>query len=144
MNVGVERADAAGVKLERRRGEERRGWCWRRSLVEEEASAESDLRRASASCCQLPNMVQEDGTLQGVELRGVSRDLGEERIRHEDGRLVTMARIGVAKQGRDVNLQSFGQAIQGGEGRHGLAVLDLGDVGARDVHACSELALRQV
>src|ERR1700694_4917910 len=84
---------------EQRRAEERRGWCRRRSGEEEEVSAESDLRRAAASCCQLPNMVQEDGTLQGVELGGISRDLGEERIRHEDGRLVTMARIGVAKQG---------------------------------------------
>ena len=144
MNVAVQTGDTATVSLEWRGGGERRGWCWRRSLEEEEASAESVLRRAAASCCQLPNMVQEDGTLQGVELRGVSRDLGEERIRHKDSRLVTMAGIGIAKQGRDVNLQSFRQTIQGGEGRHCLAVLDLGDVGAGDVHACSELTLRQV
>ncbi|WP_433985202.1 hypothetical protein RBB78_21155 [Tunturiibacter empetritectus] len=36
------------------------------------------------------------------------------------------------------------EAIEGGEGRHGLAVLDLGDVGARYSHASCELTLREI
>jgi hypothetical protein len=102
------------------------------------------LSGATTSGCQLPHMIEEDGALQGVELGGVGRDLGEERVGHENGRLVAMAGVGVAEQGRDVDLQRFGEAIQRGESRHGLTVLDLGDVSPGNIHACSELPLGQV
>ena len=55
-----------------------------------------------------------------------------------------MARGGVAEQGGDIDLQGAGEAIERGQGRHGLAVLDLGDVGARDAHARGELPLREI
>ena len=100
--------------------------------------------RATASRGQLANVVEEDGTLQGVELRGVGRDLGEEGIGHENGRLVAVAGVGVAQQSGDVDLESFRQAIERGQRRHGLAVLDLRDVGAGHVHAGGELTLREV
>ena len=89
-------------------------------------------------------MVQEDGALEGVELRGVGRDLGEEGIGHENGRLVAMTGGGVAQQGGDIDLESLGEAIERGERGHGLAVLDLRDVGAGHVHAGGELTLRKV
>ena len=55
-----------------------------------------------------------------------------------------VARGRVAEQGGDIDLEGAGEAIERGQGRHGLAVLDLGDVGARDVHARGELPLREV
>ena len=89
-------------------------------------------------------MVQEDRALQIVELRGVHGDLGEEGIGHEDRGLVAMARVGVSQEGGDVDLKGTGEAVERGEGRHGLAVLDLRDVGAGDTHAGGELPLREV
>ncbi len=106
--------------------------------------AAGNLSRAATSGGKLPDVVQEDGALEGVELRGVGGDLGEEGVGHENGRLVAMAGGGVAQQGRDVDLKGFRETCERGQGRHGLAVLDLGDIGARDVHAASELTLRQV
>lgn len=102
------------------------------------------LSGAATSGCQFPNVIEEDGALQSVELRGVSCDLGEERVGHQNGRLVAMASVGVAEQGRDIDLQGSGETIQRRESRHCLSVLDLGDVGAWDVHARGELALGQI
>ena len=48
---------------------------------------------------QFANMVQKDGSLQIVELRGVHGDLGEEGIGHQDRCLVMMPGIRIAKQG---------------------------------------------
>ena len=93
---------------------------------------------------QLTDVVDEDRLLRRGEMRGVLGDLGEEGVGHEDGGLVLVARGRVAEQGGDVDLEGAGKAIERGQGRHGLAVLDLGDVGARDVHARGELPLRQV
>ena len=89
-------------------------------------------------------MVKEDGALQFVELRSIQRDLGEEWIGHEDRSLVAMAGAGVAQQGGDIHLEGAGETIEGGEGRHSLAVLDLGDVGAWYSHTRCELTLRQI
>jgi len=102
------------------------------------------LGRATASGCELAYVVEEDGALQSVELRRVSRDLGEERVGHQDGRLVAVPRSGVAEQGGDIHLQGPRQAVERGEGRHSLAILDLRDVSARHVHASCELPLREV
>src|SRR5450756_2994508 len=70
------------------------------------------LCSAATTGGQFPNMIQEDGALQGVQLRCVGGDFGEERIRHENGGLVAMAGVRVAKQGGDVDLQGFGEPIQ--------------------------------
>lgn len=102
------------------------------------------LRGASASGGELANVIQEDGALQCVELRGVLGDLGEERIVHQNGGLVLMALVGVAQQGGDIDLQSPGQPVERGERRHRLAILDLRDVGARHAHAGGQLALREI
>ena len=104
----------------------------------------SDLGRTTAAGSEFANVVEEDRALQVVELRGVRGDLGEEGIGHEDRGLVAMARVGVAQQGGDVDLKGPGEAVERGEGRHGLAVLDLRDVGARDAHAGGELPLREI
>lgn len=77
-------------------------------------------------------------------MRGELGDLGEEGVGHEDGGFVLVARGRVAEQGGDIDLECAGEAIERGQGRHGLAVLDLRDVGARDVHARGELPLREV
>ncbi len=98
------------------------------------SSRRRGLGGATTSGGEFADVVEEDRALEGVELRGVGRDLGEEGVRHEDGGLVAMAGVGVAQQGRDVDLECPGETIQGGQGRHGFAVLDLGDVGARHVH----------
>ena len=89
-------------------------------------------------------MVEEDGALQVVELRGVHGDLGEERVGHEDRGLVAMARVGIAQQGGDIDLEGLGETIERGQGRHGLAILDLRDVGAGNAHAGGELPLREI
>ena len=73
------------------------------------------LSGATTSGCQLPHVIEEDGALQGVELGGVGRDLGEEGVGHENGRLVAVAGVGVAQQGGDIDLQGPGQTIERGE-----------------------------
>lgn len=89
-------------------------------------------------------MVEEDGALEVVELRGVHGDLGEEGIGHEDRGLVAMACVGVSQEGGDVDLKGTGKTVERGEGRHGLAVLDLRDVGAGYAHTSCKLPLREV
>lgn len=110
---------------------------------------EDQLRRccsggAASAGSKFANMIEEDGALQVVELRGVHGDLGEEGIGHEDRGLVAMARVGVSQEGGDVDLESFGEAVKGRQRRHSLAILDLGDVGAGDTHAGGELPLREI
>jgi hypothetical protein len=102
------------------------------------------LGSATTACGELANVVEEDGALQIVELRGVHGDLGEEGIGHEDRGLVAMARVGVAQESGDVDLEGTGEPVERGEGRHGFAVLDLRDVGAGHTHAGCELPLREV
>ena len=99
---------------------------------------------AGAALCQLANVVEEDRLLRRVEVRGVLRDLGEEGIGEEDGGLVLVARGRVAEQGGDVDLEGARETIERRQRGHGLAVLDLGDVGARHVHARGELTLREI
>ena len=72
------------------------------------------LGGAAAAGGQLANVVEEDRALQGVELRGVRGDLGEERIGHEDRGLVRVAGGGVAQEGGDVDLEG---ARRGGRAR---------------------------
>jgi hypothetical protein len=93
---------------------------------------------------ELSDVVEEDRTLQRVELRGIRCDLGQERIGHQHGSLVRMTAVGVAQQGRDVDVESSCEAVERRQCGHGLAVLDLRDVGARHVHAGGELALGEV
>ena len=50
----------------------------------------------------------------------------------------------VAQQGADVDLQSLCEALQAAQRRHGLAILNLGNVRAWHAHAAGELALAQV
>lgn len=102
------------------------------------------LGGASTAGGELPDVIEEDGTLQGVELRGVVGDLGEEGIGHEDVGFVLMAIVAISEEDGDVDLEGAGEAIEGREGRHGLPVLDLRDVGARDAHARGELTLGEV
>jgi hypothetical protein len=100
--------------------------------------------RTTTAGSEFANVVEEDGPLQIVELRGVHGDLSEERIGHEDCSLVAMACVGIAQQGGDVDLKSTGETVERREGRHGLAILDLRDVGAWNAHASSELSLREI
>ena len=77
-------------------------------------------------------------------MRGVLGDLGQEGIVEQDGGLIAVTRGRVAEECGDVDLEGAGEAVEGGQGGHGLAVLDLGDVGARHAHAGRELALRKI
>jgi hypothetical protein len=70
------------------------------------------LGRAAAAGGEFADVVEEDRPLEVIELRDVRRDLGEEGVVHEHGRLVAMAGFGIAKQGRDVDLEGPGEAIQ--------------------------------
>ena len=99
---------------------------------------------AAASGSQFAHVVQEDGPLQGIEMRDVLGDLSQEGVVHQNGGLVAMTVIGVAQQGGDVHLEGAGQPVERRERRHCLAVLDLGDIGARNIHARGELALREI
>src|SRR5260370_30833459 len=92
------------------------------------------LGRTTTAGGELANVVEEDGALEVVELRGVHGDLGEEGVRHKDRGLVAMARVGVSQESGDVDLKGAGEAVGRGEGRHGLAVLDLRDVGGGKAH----------
>ncbi len=102
------------------------------------------LGGAATASGELTNVVEEDGALEVVELRGVHGDLGEEGIGHEDRGLVAMARIGVSQEGGDVDLKGPGEAIERRQGRDGLAIFDLGDIGAGNAHAGGELSLREI
>jgi hypothetical protein len=113
---------------------------WRGNKVVRECC----LGRATTAGGELANVVEEDGPLEVVELRGVHGDLGEEGIGHEDRGLVAMARVGVSQECGDVDLKGSGEAIERGQRRHGLAVLDLGYVGAGNAHAGGELPLREI
>jgi len=108
------------------------------------AASPLDLCGAASSGGQFADMVEEDGALEFVELRGVGGDLGEEGVGGEDCGLVGVAGVGVAQERGDVHLERAGEAVERGKRRHGLAVLDLRDVGARDAHAGGELALRKI
>ncbi len=77
-------------------------------------------------------------------MRGVLGDLGQEWIVEQNGGFVTMTGGRVAEQGGDIDLEGAGEAIEGGQGRHRLAVLDLGDISAWHSHAGSKLALGEV
>ena len=111
---------------------------------DDQALRERCLGGATTAGGELANVIEKDRALQVVELRGVHGDLGEERVGHKDRGLVAMARVGVAQQGGDVDLKGTGEAVERGEGRHGLAILDLRDVGSGDAHAGCELPLREV
>lgn len=103
-----------------------------------------ELGGAASAGCQFADVVEEDGALEGVQLRGVEGDLGEEGIGHEDGGLVAVAGVGVAQEGGDIHLEGAGKAVERRESGHGLAVLDFGDVGAGHTHASGELTLREI
>ena len=77
-------------------------------------------------------------------MRGVLGYLGQEGIVEQDGGLVAVTGGRVAEQGGDVDLEGASEAIERGQGGHRLAVLDLGDVGARHAHASGELALGEI
>jgi len=89
-------------------------------------------------------VVEEDRLLGRVQVSGVAGDLGQEGVAHEDGGFFLMARGRVAEQGGDIDLESAGEAVERGQRRHSLAVLDLRDVGAGNAHARGELALREI
>jgi len=99
---------------------------------------------ADAALGQFSNVVEEDRLLRRVQVSGVLGDLGQERVRHQNSGFVLVAGGRVAEQGGDIHLQGAGEAIERGQRRHSLAVLNLGDVGAGNAHACGELPLRQV
>ena len=99
---------------------------------------------AGASLSQFADVVQKDRLLRGVEVRGVLRDLREERIGQQHRGLVLVASRRVAQQGGDIHLQRLGQTVQRAQRRHRLAVLDLGDVGTWHAHTGGELPLREV
>src|SRR5438552_9550169 len=96
---------------------------------DDEALRQRCLGCATTAGGELANVVEEDGTLQVVELRGVHGDLGEEGIVHEDRGLVAMARGGVAQQGGDAVLEGRGGVVERGEGWDGLAVREHQSVG---------------
>src|SRR5882757_10354196 len=89
-------------------------------------------------------MIEKYRLLERVELVDVSGDLSEKGIGHEHGCLVAMTRLGIAEQGRDIDLQCIGKALERGERRHGFPVLYLRDIGTGNVHAPGKLTLRQV
>ena len=103
-----------------------------------------ELCGTTATGSEFAYVVEEDGALKVVELGGVHGDLGEEGVGHEDRSLVAMARVGVAQQGGDIDLEGPGEAIERGQCRHCLAVLDLGDIGAGNAHTGGELSLREI
>ena len=111
---------------------------------DDQALRERCLGGTATAGGELANVIEEDGALEVVELRGVHGDLGEEGIGHEDRGLVAMARVGVAQQGGDIDLEGSGKTIERGQRGHGLAVLDLRDVSAGDAHAGCQLTLREI
>ncbi len=89
-------------------------------------------------------MVEEDRALQGVQLRGVAArsrpgtDPPSGRSPHRAGASRRRA------AGWRCRPEGARKTVERGERRHRFAVLDLGDVGARNVHARGQLALREV
>src|ERR1700720_4497021 len=89
-------------------------------------------------------MVQEQRPLQRFELGKVLRELCEERVGEYLGHLFVTLAVAIAHQLADVDLKGCSQTLERSEGRNGLAVFDLGDVGAGNLHAAGELPLAEV
>src|ERR1700729_4209900 len=94
-----------------KRGERHRGW-WRSPLERIVTRCRGCLGRTTTAGSEFANVVEEDGALQVVELRGIHRDLGEEGIGHEDRGLVAMARVGVSQKGGDIDLKGPGESVK--------------------------------
>ena len=116
-----------------------------RDLVPAACSLSLLLRGAAAAGLgHLADVIEEDGLLCGGEVGSELGDLGEEGVGGEQIAFGLVALGGIAEQGGDVDLEGAGETVEGAEGRHGFAIFNFGDVGARHVHAGGELALRQV
>ena len=82
--------------------------------------------------------------VQRVEVRQQRRNLGQERIGQNRGHFFFAAAARVADELAHVHLERIGQPFQRTQRGNGLAVLDLGDVGAGHLHAAGQLALAQM
>lgn len=99
---------------------------------------------AVATLGEFSDVVEEDSLLSGSQMGCVLRDLGEEGISEENGRLIAVTRGRIPKKGGDIHLEGAREAVQRGQGGHSLGILDFRDVGARHPHASCELTLGEI
>ena len=101
-------------------------------------------------CCapttggKLANVVEKDGTLQRVELRGIRGDLSQKRIGHEHRCLTGVTARSIAEERRNVDLEGSCETVEGRQRRHSFAIFNLGDIGSGYTHTTRELPLAQV
>src|ERR1700689_1984209 len=122
---------------------------WRRVAAVGESMLRSRLAKRSlgtstASHCQVAHLVQEHRALQGIHPCDVRSQLRQKRVAENRRGLFMAAATRIPKQVTDVDFQCSGQTRQRRQRRHRLAVLDFRDVGARHLHAASQLALAQI
>ena len=100
--------------------------------------------RAALAGCLVAHGSVKQRPLQRIEARQHRGNLGQKRVGKECGDLLIAAAARVAHELADVDLEGVGEALQRSQGGDGFAVLNLGDVGARNLHATGELALAKV
>src|SRR5450631_40965 len=110
------------------------GWSRRKELCQTAVAAGSHIA----------HLVQEYGALHGIQLGSIGSQLREERI-GEDGLGFFLApAAAIAQQVTDIDFECVGEPLKRGEGGASLGILNLGDVGAGDLHSSRELTLAEV
>src|SRR5664279_2257606 len=91
----------------------------------------------------IAHLVQEKGALHSVELGSVGGQFREERV-GEDGLGFFLApAAAIAQQVTDIDFECVGKPLERGEGGASLGILNLGDVGAGNLHSSRELTLAE-
>lgn len=101
------------------------------------------LCEAAASAGHFAHLIDDLGALHGIELRNKGREFGEERVGHDELGFALVPEAAVAEQQADADFEGMGQTVERGERRNGLAVFNLGDVGARHLHTARQLTLAE-
>ncbi len=99
--------------------------------------------RAAPAGSHVPHLVQQKGAVVAIKPGELGHEFTDERIAHDGCNLLLPLAAGIAEKMADVDLKSRGEALKRRQSRHGFAVFNLGDVGARHLHAASELALAE-
>jgi hypothetical protein len=91
----------------------------------------------------VPDLVQHAGELHAIQSFAERQQFGEEWIAGKVAQLLFAARLSASQQIWKGDFQRFGEAFERRESGCRLLVLNLGDVGARHLHAQGKLALAE-
>src|ERR1035438_8431130 len=124
--------------------ESRNRTCKRSAFRTDRAVRKGPLSGAPASCSRIPHSAREEHPLHRVQMWQQSGNLGQERVGKQGSDLLVAAAAGIPHQVAHVHLEGCSQPLKRTERGYGLAVFDLGDIGAGHLHAPGQLALAHV